>query len=182
MAELTRRQPPLERPHRDKRRRTNEERPDAGPPITMLAPPLSRGHLQQQHISSYQQQVPVQEDERNMAAPPQPPYGSVYPSPQHSTARPTSSYANHATHESPYRAPVGMPGATASHINDLDDVENGHGNSSIDRSDHVTVQALDVGPRIREDRPGQRRIMAGDGHEIDGDQPGGRGGFTAVNQ
>ncbi|KAK3676248.1 hypothetical protein LTR78_003998 [Recurvomyces mirabilis] len=190
--------PPLERPHRDKRRQTNEERPmSGGGVVPILQPhPSSLGHAHAQHVSPYAQQIPPTQrapsDPQNLGAL-NPSYGSTYSPPHQPTARPTSSYG-HPSHESPYRAPVGMPGATVStQINNIDGTTEEAAPSSFDRAESVTGQALTAGPRIRADRNGERRAVAEDNVEVDGDEldPGhgslggggtGGDGFPAVNQ
>ncbi|KAK4561808.1 hypothetical protein LTR86_004487 [Recurvomyces mirabilis] len=166
------RQPPLERPHRDKRRRTNEDRPmSGGGAAPMLAPhpsSLGHAHAHAQHVSPYAPQLPTQRtlsDPQNLGAS-NPPYDSAYSPPQQPSARPTSSYGR-PSHESPYRAPVGMPGATTSHLNSVDDASEEPGPSSFSRAEHATGQALIAGPRVTTDRNGERRVVTDDTTELE---------------
>ncbi|KAK5108755.1 hypothetical protein LTR62_007815 [Meristemomyces frigidus] len=198
--------PPPERPHRDKRERTRRQRThdedDHGRPAVPLLPALAPAHGHHATASSDARQrgpsdpqyVPIEPAQNT-------PYESVYQSPSAWTQLATPQHApqqqapQHPAivyaalpQQSPYGAPVGMPGATAAHVNG-----HGHGiladeSTSMNRAEHVAGQPLSAGPAIAMEHNGQRRIVADDRTGIGGDQSGtghpvgGGGGFTAVNQ
>lgn len=210
--------PPLDRPHRDKRRRPTQAASGAPPPPPLHAsspygashtpaaaaaaavavglppPPMFQrlpsdpAQQQQQHhqhqggyfappdIAALRAQHSVASGHLSSALPPPPPGYSHPPPPQ-------------LPHGSPYGgAPVGVPGATAQHVNGmtLDGAAEERHEGAM-RDSQLGGGGAEERPSAGEPANGARQGAGADSEtgvkmDIDAERTDGGGGFTAVNQ
>jgi len=88
--------------------------------------------------------------------------------------------------ESPYGAPIGVPGSTGrAHVNGTN-FDGADEREPMNRGAGSAGEPLSAGPSIREDSNGGRRILplstGNAGMDIDRHDAGRQAGFTAVNQ
>lgn len=143
-------QPPPDRPHRDKRRRQNPATSSTLPPLIPALPKPSS-----------QSSQPPQHQTRSESDPSQPPPANAAATdaerraflPQDLAAT-SEQQANGPTHSSPPRPPSGIPGI----INGMDGTVDR--NPSINREAGAAGEAVSAGPTITEDANGERQIIS----------------------
>ncbi|EMC98895.1 hypothetical protein BAUCODRAFT_31170 [Baudoinia panamericana UAMH 10762] len=199
--------PPLDRPHRDKRRRHHAPSggsivpPQQPVPIAAYPGPASAPPLQPRLL-------PLDPSAAAGSPPLVPGPGGVMvpanavnqdgqyiylPSTDHPLQHPAAlppPPLGHlpSQHESPYGPPTGVPTTARAHLNGTSTEEH-EPQPNINRSEAATGEALTAGPTIREEASGERRIVAdstpaaAETDRMDTSGSGGAGaGFTAVNR